>query len=78
VAEVDDKIEVRSVHNPWGTPNELQHDTQPNSPTNGVATPKQNLNADLFQRLPLPPDEFLVGSNWVGKLISLAFHPYKV
>jgi hypothetical protein len=58
VAATDDKIEVRSVHNPWGTLNGLQHDTRPNNPTNGVATPKWNLNADLFQRLSLPPDEF--------------------
>jgi hypothetical protein len=28
----------------------------PNGPTDGVA--KQNLNADLFRRFPLTPDEF--------------------
>jgi hypothetical protein len=27
-------------------------------PTDGVAAPKQNLNADLFRRFPLTPDEF--------------------
>jgi hypothetical protein len=47
------------------------------SPTDSVAAPKQNLNADLFQRFLLTLDEFYGGSSWVGKLISLSFHPYK-
>jgi hypothetical protein len=57
---------------PGHTPNELQHDTRPNSPTDGVTTPKQNLDAHLFRRFPLTPDEFESDSCWDGNLIS--FH----
>ena len=39
-------------------PNGLRRDTRPNGPTDGVAAPKQNLNAELFRRFPLTPDEF--------------------
>jgi hypothetical protein len=39
-------------------PNGLRRDTRPNSPTDGVATPKQNLNAELIRRFPLTPNEF--------------------
>jgi hypothetical protein len=42
------KIEVRGVPTPGGTPNGLQHDTRSNSPTDGVATPIQNMSANLF------------------------------
>jgi hypothetical protein len=40
------------------TPNGLRRDTQPNGPTNVVVAPKQNLNAELFRRFPLTPNEF--------------------
>jgi hypothetical protein len=43
---------------PGRTPNGLQHDTRPNSPIDGVALTKQNLNADLFRRFQLTPNEF--------------------
>jgi hypothetical protein len=43
---------------PGLTPNGLQHDIRPNNPTDGVASPKQNMNAELFRLLPLTPDEF--------------------
>jgi hypothetical protein len=43
---------------PGCAPNGLRRDTQPNGPTDGVAAPKQNLNAHLFQRFPLTPAEF--------------------
>jgi hypothetical protein len=47
------------------------------SPTDSVATPKQNLNANLLQRFPLTPGDIYVGSSCVGKHISINFHPYK-
>jgi hypothetical protein len=43
---------------PGLAPNGLRRDTRPNGPTDGVAAPKHNLNADLFRRFPLTPDEF--------------------
>jgi hypothetical protein len=43
---------------PGLAPNGLRRDTWPNDPTDGVTEPKQNLNADLFRRFPLTPDEF--------------------
>jgi hypothetical protein len=39
-------------------PNGFRRDTRPNDPTDGVEAPKQNLNAELFRRFPLTPDEF--------------------
>jgi hypothetical protein len=59
------------------TPNGIQLDAWPNSPTDGVAALKQNLNADLFRGFPLTPDEFLDGSSWVGNFIFLSLHTYK-
>jgi hypothetical protein len=41
------------------------------SPTDSVAAPKQNLNADLFRGFLLTPDEFKGGSSWVGKIIHM-------
>jgi hypothetical protein len=52
------KIDVRGVRDPWSHPNGLQHDTWPNSTTDGVATPKQNLNGDLFRGFSLTMYEF--------------------
>jgi hypothetical protein len=43
---------------PGLAPNGLRRDTRRNGPTDGVAAPKQNLNAELFRRFPLTPDEF--------------------
>jgi hypothetical protein len=58
-----------------GTPNELQHDTRANSPTNGVVAPKQNLNADLFRRFPLTPNDFLSWFQLGWKAYLLSFPP---
>jgi hypothetical protein len=54
------------MRDPWTRPNGLRRDTWPNGPRDGVAAPKQNLNAELFRRFLLTPDEFLGGINWVG------------
>ena len=43
----------------------------------GGATPKQFLEVDLFELFPLTPDEFDYETDAIGKIISLAFHPYK-
>jgi hypothetical protein len=43
---------------PGLAPNGFRRDTRPNGPTDGVAGPKQNLNAELFRRFLLTPDEF--------------------
>ena len=37
-------------------PNGLRRDTRPNGPTDGVAAPKQNLNADFFLTIPVSKD----------------------
>jgi hypothetical protein len=42
-------VELGACTTPGGTPNGLEHDTRPNSPTDGVVAPKPNLNADLFR-----------------------------
>jgi hypothetical protein len=52
------KQSIRACVTPRRAPNGLRRDTRPNGPTNGVAAPKQNLNADLFRRFPLTPAEF--------------------
>jgi hypothetical protein len=59
---------------PCRTRNGLQHDTRLNSQIDGIAALKHNLNADLFRRFLLTPDEFYVGSSWVGNLICLSFN----
>jgi hypothetical protein len=46
------------MRSPGLAPNGLLRDTRPNGPTDGVAAPKQNLNAGLFRRFLLTPDEF--------------------
>jgi hypothetical protein len=40
---------------PGLAPNGLRRDTRPNGTTDGVAAPKQNLNAELIRRFPLTP-----------------------
>jgi hypothetical protein len=52
------KLNIRACVTPGLAPNGLRRDTRPNSPTDGVTAPKQNLNAELFPRFPLTPDEF--------------------
>jgi hypothetical protein len=52
------KKSIRAGVTPGLAPNGLRRDTRPNGPTDGVAAPKQNLNAELFRRFPLTPDEF--------------------
>jgi hypothetical protein len=52
------KYSIRACVTPGLAPNGLQRNTRPNGPTDGVAAPKQNLNAELFQRFSLTPDEF--------------------
>ena len=39
-------------------PNGPKHDTWSNGPKEGVATPWQILDADLFRRFPLIPNSF--------------------
>jgi hypothetical protein len=43
---------------PGLAPNGLRRDTWSNGPKDGVAAPKQNLNAESFRRFLLTPDEF--------------------
>jgi hypothetical protein len=43
-----------------GCYNGLRHDTRPNGPTDGVAAPKHNMNAELFRRFLLTPVNFKV------------------
>jgi hypothetical protein len=52
------KYSIRACMTPGLAPNGLRRDTRLNGPTDGVAAPKQNLNADLFRRFLLTPDEF--------------------
>jgi hypothetical protein len=52
------KYSIRACVTPGLAPNGLRRDTRPNGPIDGVAAPKQNLNAELFRRFPLTPDEF--------------------
>jgi hypothetical protein len=52
------KKSIRACVTPGLDPNGLRRDTRPNGPTDGDAAPKQNLNAELFRRFPLTPDEF--------------------
>jgi hypothetical protein len=60
------KLRLEACTTPGGTPNGLQHDTRPNDSTHGVATPIQNLSANLFRRFRLTPDEFYDRTSWVG------------
>ena len=55
---LQNKESIRVCVTPRLAPNGLRRDTRPNGPTDGVAAPKQNLNADLFRRFPLTPVEF--------------------
>jgi hypothetical protein len=43
---------------PGGILNGLQHDTWANSPTDGVAATKQNLDVNLFRQFLLTPMNF--------------------
>jgi hypothetical protein len=52
------KWSIRACVTPGLAPNGHRRDTRPSGPTDGVAAPKHNLNADLFQRFLLTPNEF--------------------
>jgi hypothetical protein len=42
------KWSIRAFMTPGLAPNGFRRDTRPNDTTDGVAAPKQNLNAELF------------------------------
>ena len=46
-------------------------------PKYGDAAPGQILDVNLFDRFPLTRKEFGCGTKTIGKVIFLAFHPYK-
>jgi hypothetical protein len=48
------------------------------NPTEGIAAPKQDMSADLFQRFLLTPDDYKDGISWVGYIYFLSFQPYQV
>jgi hypothetical protein len=52
------KESIRACVTHGRAPNGLRRDTRANGPIDGVAAPKQNVNAELFRRFPLTPDEF--------------------
>ena len=52
------------------------YDTWPNEPKYGYAVPGQNLDLVLFHNS-YDSEGVRSETSWVGKLISLAFHPYK-
>jgi hypothetical protein len=59
---------------PGLAPNGLRRDTRPNSPTDGVAAPKQNLNAELFSTIPVASGRILRW-NQLGWLDNLLIFP---
>jgi hypothetical protein len=65
------------MQNPGRAPNELNEDTRPKRPKDGVAAPEQILDVNLFRQFPWILDEFGPETDAIGSSSKLYFHPYK-